>query len=69
VALLSALLSADVSAAIAPDWSAIEAETLRHFEALVRLDTSDPPGREIDAVDYLEGVLEAENIAVERFAR
>jgi acetylornithine deacetylase/succinyl-diaminopimelate desuccinylase-like protein len=69
VLLLSALLSADASAATAPDWAAIEAETLRHFEALVRLDTSDPPGREIDAVDYLERVLEAENIAVERFAR
>ena len=32
------------SAQPAPDRAAIEAEALRHFQALVRMDTSDPPG-------------------------
>jgi acetylornithine deacetylase/succinyl-diaminopimelate desuccinylase-like protein len=52
----------------APDWSAIEAETLRHFQALLRFDTSDPPGTEKAAVDYLRQVLEREGIAVQTFA-
>jgi len=29
-----------------PDWSKVEAETMQHFQALLRLDTRDPPGRE-----------------------
>jgi len=48
------------TAAPFPDWAALEEETMRHFQALVRLDTSDPPGHEASAVDYLRGVLEAE---------
>ncbi|MEY4005149.1 MAG: putative succinyl-diaminopimelate desuccinylase, partial [Verrucomicrobiota bacterium] len=51
-----------------PDWAALEEETMRHFQALVRLDTSDPPGNEAPAVDYLRGVLEAEGIPVQAFA-
>jgi acetylornithine deacetylase/succinyl-diaminopimelate desuccinylase-like protein len=51
-----------------PDWPSIEAETMRHFQALLRFDTSDPPGTEREAVEYLKRVLEAEGIAVETFA-
>jgi acetylornithine deacetylase/succinyl-diaminopimelate desuccinylase-like protein len=51
-----------------PDWPSIEAETMRHFQALLRLDTSDPPGTEREAVAYLKRVLEAEGIPVETFA-
>lgn len=47
---------------------ALEAEALRHFQALVRLDTSDPPGGERPAVEYLRGVLEAEGIETKIFA-
>ena len=50
-----------------PDWGRVEEETLRHFQALVRLDTSNPPGNETQAADYLTRVLEAEGITVERF--
>ena len=64
-----------VAAATAPsaqtppaDASAIEAETLRHFQALVRIDTSDPPGVEKPAADYVKQVLEAEGIPVQIFA-
>ncbi len=55
-----------------PDWSALEQETLDHFRALVRFDTSDPPleppGGEKPAADYLKKVLEAEGIPVELFS-
>lgn len=51
-----------------PDWSALEGETLEHFRALLQLDTSDPPGRELPAVEYLKRILEAEGIEVETFA-
>ena len=51
-----------------PDWNRTDAETLDHFQALIRFDTSDPPGGEKPAVDYLKGVLEREGIPVEVFA-
>jgi acetylornithine deacetylase/succinyl-diaminopimelate desuccinylase-like protein len=48
-----------------PEWEAAEEELLRHFRALLRFDTSDPPGRELPAAEYLRDVLEAEGIPVE----
>jgi acetylornithine deacetylase/succinyl-diaminopimelate desuccinylase-like protein len=48
--------------------AAVEQETMRHFQALLRLDTSNPPGNEVLAVEYLKGVLEKEGIAVQVFA-
>src|SRR5688500_5390311 len=50
------------------DWRAVETETMQHFQAILRLDTSDPPGIEKPVVDYLRQVLEREGIAVEVFA-
>jgi len=50
------------------DWTAIDAETLRHFQALVRIDTSNPPGNETRAVDYLKTVLDKEGIPYQVFA-
>jgi acetylornithine deacetylase/succinyl-diaminopimelate desuccinylase-like protein len=49
-----------------PDWSKLEAETMQHFQALLRFDTSDPPltppGGEKPAVDYIKQVLDKEGI-------
>jgi acetylornithine deacetylase/succinyl-diaminopimelate desuccinylase-like protein len=50
------------------DWKAVEAETLQHFQALVRIDTSNPPGNETRAVEYLKQVLDREGIAYQEFA-
>ncbi len=50
------------------DWNALDAETLKHFSALVRMDTSDPPGNERPAADYLVQVLRAEGIETQVFA-
>ncbi len=47
-----------------PDWSKVNDEILRHYQALVRIDTTDPPGNETKAVEYLRGVLQQAGIAV-----
>ena len=51
-----------------PDWGKIDEETLRHFLAIIKMDTTDPPGGEKPVVDYLEQILRAEGIAVQTFA-
>ena len=67
VALLLGLATACANAQQKTD-AAIDAETLRHFQALVRLDTQSPPGNEKLAADYLVQVLEREGIPVQVFA-
>ncbi|MGJ5819602.1 M20/M25/M40 family metallo-hydrolase [Paludibaculum fermentans] len=52
-----------------PDWPKIQAETLKHFQALIRMDTSDPPGNETEAANYVKQVLEAEGIPVKTFTK
>jgi acetylornithine deacetylase/succinyl-diaminopimelate desuccinylase-like protein len=52
-----------------PDWGTVEAETLRHYQALLRLDTSNPPGNERLVADYLKDVLDREGIPTRIFAR
>src|SRR6516225_8200601 len=46
------------------DWTAVNAETLKHFSAVVQMDTQDPPGNETQVVEYVKRVLEAEGIPV-----
>lgn len=41
---------------------------MQHFQTLLRFDTSDPPGGEQAAAEYLEQVLEKEGIPVQLFA-
>jgi acetylornithine deacetylase/succinyl-diaminopimelate desuccinylase-like protein len=50
------------------DWSAERAEILRHFRALVQIDSS-APGSERKVVEYLKGVLDREGIPSETFAQ
>ena len=58
------LASFTANAAISdPDWKAFAEEAMRHYQALVRLDTTNPPGNETRAVEYLKKVLEADGIA------
>ncbi len=62
------LASAAAAQAPAIDWKKQEAEILRHYRSLVQIDTSNPPGNETRAVEYLKKVFEAEGIPVEIFA-
>jgi acetylornithine deacetylase/succinyl-diaminopimelate desuccinylase-like protein len=59
--ILSAALFAQ-SGAAQPDWTKVEAETMQHYQAVLRLDTSNPPGNEHIVVDYLKQVLDKEGI-------
>lgn len=44
------------------DRSAIEAETIAHLQALIRFDTTNPPGNELALARYLVDSLESEGI-------
>jgi acetylornithine deacetylase/succinyl-diaminopimelate desuccinylase-like protein len=56
------------SGASQPDWSKVEAETMQHYQAVLRLDTSNPPGNEHLVVDYLKQLFDKEGIPSEIFA-
>ena len=51
-----------------PNWTSLQQETLAHFQAILRLDTSNPPGNEYLVTDYVKSVLEKEGIPVEIYA-
>ena len=52
-----------------PDWTKLNPDVMRHFQALVQIDTTDPPGNETRVVDYVKKVLESEGIPVAVFAK
>jgi acetylornithine deacetylase/succinyl-diaminopimelate desuccinylase-like protein len=51
-----------------PDWKALEEEIMRHFQAVMRIDTRNPPGNEDEAVRYLKQALDKEGIPSQVFA-
>ena len=67
-AIAALLISTSSVQAQQPDWAAIDEETLRHFQAMIRIDTADPPGVEKSLTDYLVEVLQQEGIEVEVFS-
>ena len=42
------------------NWDIIQAEAIQHLQQLIRIDTTNPPGNELAAAEYLAGVLRAE---------
>jgi acetylornithine deacetylase/succinyl-diaminopimelate desuccinylase-like protein len=66
--LLAVLMVATGAAQTQPDWRAAEAEIMRHYQTVLRLDTTNPPGNEHLAVDYLKQILDAEGIPSQIFA-
>jgi hypothetical protein len=65
---LLAVTSCCFAQAPPPDWTRLQDETMRHFQAVLSADSSNPPGNEIRVVDYLKKTLEAEGIPVKTFA-
>jgi acetylornithine deacetylase/succinyl-diaminopimelate desuccinylase-like protein len=59
---LSLFLLALTAAAQTPDWPKLNEETFRHYQALIQIDSTDPPGNETRVVDYVKKVLDAEGI-------
>ena len=68
--LLAAITSTSLLAQPAqPDWAKVEEETMRHFQAILKMDSTDPPGKEDHVVAYLKDVLEKEGIPAQTFAK
>src|ERR1700678_243933 len=57
------------AAAQTPDWSKINDEAMRHFQALVQIDSPDPPGNETRVAEYVKKTLEADGIPVMMVAK
>jgi acetylornithine deacetylase/succinyl-diaminopimelate desuccinylase-like protein len=47
------------------DWQKVQAEAVEHLRALVRIDTTNPPGDERPAADYVARVCEQAGLTVE----
>ena len=50
------------------DWRKLEPEILANFTALLKIDTSNPPGNETAAANAIKAILEREGIACQLFA-
>lgn len=66
-AVVAALLSLAAYAQQAPDFSAAGAEVTSILSGLVKIDTSNPPGNEIRAAQYIKSLLDREGIESEIF--
>ena len=69
ISLFVVLASALAAQVPSIDWTKQNAEILRHYRALVQIDTSSPPGNETKAAEYLKKVLDAEGIPSKLFAK
>ena len=52
----------------AVEWQKLAPEILQKYSALLRIDTSNPPGNETKAANYLKSVLELEGFQTKSFA-
>src|SRR5215831_15452367 len=62
-----ALMLVGLLRAQAPDFSAAQTEAVKFLGELVKIDTSNPPGNETRAAEYIKGVLAAEGITAQVF--
>jgi acetylornithine deacetylase/succinyl-diaminopimelate desuccinylase-like protein len=65
---VSVVLVSFAACAGEPDWAKVNPEVLKHFQAVVRIDSTDPGGSEAPVVDYVRQVLEVEGIPFQIFA-
>src|SRR5215213_4171831 len=68
VSILATAPHASAQSSPQPKWAEIERETLEHFQAILRLDTRNPPGNERRAAEYLKSVFDREGIPAELVA-
>ena len=55
-------MNAGTHATAGLDWDAIGSEAVGHLKALLRIDTTNPPGNELAAAEYIARVLDKEGI-------
>jgi acetylornithine deacetylase/succinyl-diaminopimelate desuccinylase-like protein len=51
-----------------PDWTKLQEETLKHFQAILKINSSVATGYEAPVVEYLKSVLDKEGIATKVFS-
>ena len=62
------LVTISVSArAQAPDWNALNDETLHTLSDYIKVNTTNPPGNELDAARFLKNILDREGIEAQLF--
>lgn len=61
------VLGATALAAQAPSQTALEEEVMRHYQSVLRIDSTDPPGNESGVVAYVKEQLEKDGIATQTF--
>ena len=66
LAIMTAALP-NVSPAQEPDWAAAQQETIAHLQAMIRVNTSNPPGNEMPVARYLDSTLKADGIETHLF--
>src|SRR3989304_3542391 len=62
------LLPPSLLAQSPPDFRAARDEAVQNLQAMIRIDTSNPPGNETKLAEYLKGILDKEGIASEIIA-
>ena len=67
-ALVALALARGSAQSAQPDWKALEPEMMEQFQAVLRLDTRNPPGNEHIVADYLKGVFDKAGIPAQIFA-
>ncbi len=49
------------------DWEKVKSESLQHFQSIVRINTTNPPGNEVQITDYLGRLFDREGIPYKVF--
>lgn len=71
VILLAAALAGFAAGAdgkYAVDWKSLQPEIFQHYADLIRMDTSNPPGNESKAAEYLKAIFDREGIPAQIYA-
>jgi acetylornithine deacetylase/succinyl-diaminopimelate desuccinylase-like protein len=66
-AIMTAAVMPNVARAQEPDWTAAEQETVTHLQAMIRMNTTNPPGNELAVARYLDSTLKAAGIETHLF--
>src|SRR3982751_1908672 len=66
-ALMTLASAPSIAAAQEPDWNAARTETLEHLRAMIRMNTVNPPGNELQVARFLDSTLKAAGIETHLF--
>src|SRR5476649_1480260 len=64
---LAALMTAAALSAQQPDWTSAHRETLAHLQAMIQMNTVNPPGAELQVARHLKEALDKEGIETHLF--